>query len=177
MVDYISCSVWISRILLFTSCWSPFKMAWIFKTWISNQGGGTLFYIWKVSFHVMGYQTNSCQIIVPNFPAKLSDIFQGIMILFTLPLVLTYCKQDKQLFRKYSDPYKAILAPQKYNNWHIKKCPLHHRFKKTPQNWLNSYIATFGIYKRRHAGIQERLKTRKYQQKLNFDVHMGKVEY
>ena len=122
----------------------------------------------------MGYQTISCQIIVPNFPAKLSDIFQGIMILFTLPLVLTSRKQDKPLFRKYSDPYKAILALQKYNNWHVKNCPLHHRFKKTPQNWLNSYIATFGIYKRRHAGIQEHLNTRKYQQKLNFDVHMVK---
>ena len=48
--------------------------------------------------------------MVPNFPAKLSDNFQGIMVSFTLPLVLTSLKQDKQLLRKSSDPYKAILA-------------------------------------------------------------------
>ena len=135
---------------------------------------GTLFYIWKVSSHFMGYETNLYQIMVPNFPAKLSDNFQGIMVSFTLPSVLTSLKLRQTTFTEMFWSLQSHTCLQKYNNLYVKNVPSTVVFGRRLQNKLNSFIVTSGINNVGMQNIQKRLITRKYQQKLNVYAHAGK---
>ena len=81
-------------------------MAWIFSKLENQTSENTILHL-KSIFSRYGILD---KYIINNGSqfSKLSDNFQGIM--FTLTLVLTYRKQEKQLLLKCSDPYKAILA-------------------------------------------------------------------
>ena len=140
-------------------------MAWIFSK-LENQASESTILHLKSIFSRYGILD---KYIINNDSqfSKLSDNFQGIM--FTLTLVLAYRKQEKQLLRKCSDPYKAI-----YNKWHAKNVPsttVFSRRLKTDLTVASPLLESANVGMK---DIQERLKTHKYEQKLNFDAHAGK---
>lgn len=80
----------------------------------------------------------------------------------------------KQLLRKSSDPYKAILA---YRNTAIDmlgKSPAQLFFNRRLKTDLPTASPLLESNSVGMQDIQERLKTRKYQQKINYDAHAGK---
>lgn len=80
----------------------------------------------------------------------------------------------KQLLRKSSDPYKAILA---YRNTAIDmlgKSPAQLFFNRRLKTDLPTASPLLESNSVGMQDIQERLKTRKYQQRINYDAHAGK---
>lgn len=121
----------------------------------------------------------------PNSLVKIFVHFQRIMVLFTQPQAHTFLKQmDKSnaLFKQLSNCYASLL---------IRTKPYLHTYRNTAMDMLGKSPAQLFFNRRLKTDlptaspllesnsvgmqdIQERLKTRKFQQKINYDAHVGK---
>ena len=69
---------------------------------------------------------------------------------------------------------QSHTCQQEYNNWHAKNVPsttVFSRRLKTDLTVASPLLESTNVGMQ---DIQERLKTNKYEQKLNFDAHAGK---